>query len=186
MPPESLVLFESHLNKLSESSYVIKRVSVFEDIATINQLHRDWVISELAQEHAKWFQDYETQYRSITKQTIKEGGKVGKDTVEKAQKVADELRTHLKEVMDKNEIDLWVCPPALGPAPKGIQSTGDLIMNLPWTFTGMPTITFSVDRNVNGLPIGLQFIAPYMRDEQLVSWTKTLANVFKFFENTQP
>jgi Asp-tRNA(Asn)/Glu-tRNA(Gln) amidotransferase A subunit family amidase len=178
MPSDSLVLFESHLKRLSEAGYVIKRVSVFEDIERINQLHRDWVISELAEEHVEWFAQYESLYRPFTKQSILDGQNISKDTAEEARKVALDLRKSLEEVMDQNGIDLWVCPPALGPAPKGIQSTGDPIMNLPWTNTGMPAITFPADKAANGLPIGLQFVAPYMKDEQLVGWSKALAGVF--------
>ena len=38
-----------------------------------------------------------------------------------------------RRAMIDNNIDLWICPSAIGPAPKGLESTGDPVMNLPWT-----------------------------------------------------
>jgi Asp-tRNA(Asn)/Glu-tRNA(Gln) amidotransferase A subunit family amidase len=77
--------------------------------------------------------------------------------------------------MKREEIDLWVCPSAVGPAPEGIATTGDTIMNLPWTHAGMPAITLPAGKAANGLPLGLQVIAPAMADEQLLAWAEPIA-----------
>jgi len=78
--------------------------------------------------------------------------------------------------MAEQTIDLWVCPSAPGPAPEGIQSTGDPKMNLPWTHAGMPVITLPAGRAENGLPLGLQFVAPFGADEYLAAWCQILAD----------
>ena len=66
-------------------------------------------------------------------------------------------------------IDLWVTPSAPGPAPEGIHATGDPNMNLPWTHAGMPAITLPAGQAKNGLPLGLQFVAPFGADELLLA-----------------
>ncbi|MEE9610262.1 MAG: amidase family protein, partial [Desulfatiglandales bacterium] len=73
-------------------------------------------------------------------------------------------------------IDMWVCPAAAGPAPKGIHATGDPNMNLPWTHAGMPVITLPAGRAENGLPLGLQFVASFGADEYLLACSQVLAN----------
>ena len=83
--------------------------------------------------------------------------------------------------MTAAKIDLWVCPSACGPAPKGIHATGDPNMNLPWTHAGLPVITLPAGWADNGLPLGLQFIAPFGADELLLSWSQMLADRLNFY-----
>jgi Asp-tRNA(Asn)/Glu-tRNA(Gln) amidotransferase A subunit family amidase len=78
----------------------------------------------------------------------------------------------LEEQMAAEEIDLWICPAATGPAPSGLSFTGDSNMNLPWTHAGMPAITLPAGRAQNGLPLGMQLIAPFEADEQLMAWAR--------------
>ncbi|NLJ46729.1 MAG: amidase, partial [Treponema sp.] len=55
-----------------------------------------------------------------------------------------------------------------GPAPEGMDSTGDPVMNLPWTHAGLPTLSLPAGVFPNGLPAGLQIAAPFGRDEHLL------------------
>ncbi|GIS67275.1 MAG: hypothetical protein CM1200mP6_03430 [Anaerolineaceae bacterium] len=48
--------------------------------------------------------------------------------------------------MDRDQIDLWISPSAPGVAPHGLDSTGDPVMNLPWTHSGLPTIGIPLAR----------------------------------------
>lgn len=76
--------------------------------------------------------------------------------------------------MQQEGIDVWVSPAAPGPAPAGLQATGDPNMNLPWTTTGMPALTLPAGRAQNGLPLGLQFAARFAADEALMAWADHL------------
>jgi Asp-tRNA(Asn)/Glu-tRNA(Gln) amidotransferase A subunit family amidase len=58
-------------------------------------------------------------------------------------------------------------PSALGPAPAGLASTGDPIMNLPWTALGVPAI--SIPMPTLGLPLGLQLVSENGRDSALLA-----------------
>jgi Asp-tRNA(Asn)/Glu-tRNA(Gln) amidotransferase A subunit family amidase len=68
------------------------------------------------------------------------------------------------------DVDLWVTPAAVGAAPYGIQATGDPNMNLPWTHAGMPALTLPAGHDENDLPFGLQFVAHFGADEELMAW----------------
>ena len=77
------------------------------------------------------------------------------------------LRQRLHERMDRAGVDLWIAPSAVGPAPKGLGSTGDPAMNLPWTHAGMPVISLPFG-DVDGLPLGLSLVGRFGHDETLL------------------
>jgi len=79
-------------------------------------------------------------------------------------------------------IDLWVTPAAIGPAPEGISSTGDPAMSMPWTNSGLPSLSMPAGKAENGLPLGLQLVAPFMGDELLLSWAEGIAEIFREYQ----
>jgi len=85
------------------------------------------------------------------------------------------LREELTTLMDAFDLDLWLSPAAPGPAPRGLDYTGDAIMNLPWTHSGLPTLSLPAGKNAAGLPLGLQVTARWYADEVLLAWCVMLA-----------
>ena len=79
--------------------------------------------------------------------------------------------------MKKELVDLWISPAAPGVAPLGLDSTGDPIMNLPWTHCGLPTLAIPAGSGDGGLPIGLQVAAGWRQDERLFGWSRGLEQV---------
>jgi len=80
--------------------------------------------------------------------------------------------------MQEHHIDLWVTPSAPGPAPQGLESTGNPVMNLPWTNIGLPTLTVPTGTAENGLPLGTQLVAPWWIDESLLFWGQEFQHRF--------
>jgi Asp-tRNA(Asn)/Glu-tRNA(Gln) amidotransferase A subunit family amidase len=72
--------------------------------------------------------------------------------------------------MERHGIDLWLSPPALGPAPRGLATTGDPIMNLPWTHAGLPVLGIPAGLSSEGLPLGLQVTGRWWADADLLAW----------------
>lgn len=54
-----------------------------------------------------------------------------------------------------DEASVILTPAALGPAPRGLESTGSPVMNAPWTGLGVPAVTIPMGSH-QGLPLGLQ------------------------------
>jgi Asp-tRNA(Asn)/Glu-tRNA(Gln) amidotransferase A subunit family amidase len=65
--------------------------------------------------------------------------------------------------------DAILCPPATGPAPEGLATTGDPACCTLWSLLGFPAITLPVGRAGNGLPLGLQLAAPAGADDALLA-----------------
>lgn len=168
--PDALAIFEEFLLMLQVSGVVVKRVAALEDIEALNALHRRMIFGEFSREHAEWFARYGERYRPRTAEAIRTGQTVSDGELDELRGHCLERRAALVEQMDAESIDLWVTPAATGPAPEGIQSTGDPNMSLPWTHAGMPALTLPAGRAANGLPLGMQLVARYGADEQLMAW----------------
>jgi Asp-tRNA(Asn)/Glu-tRNA(Gln) amidotransferase A subunit family amidase len=172
--PEGLEAFEQQLSKLEGIGCTIRSVPALSDIREINQLHRRMIFAEFAREHAKIYAMHAPLYRPRTAEIIEIGKKIGDQELAFMRANCTALRRELETTMAHAGIDLWVSPSAPGPAPQGIESTGDPNMNLPWTHAGMPAITLPAGKAKNGLPLGLQFVAPFGADEDLVAWCQAL------------
>jgi aspartyl-tRNA(Asn)/glutamyl-tRNA(Gln) amidotransferase subunit A len=54
-------------------------------------------------------------------------------------------------------VDALVVPATLGPAPD-VSTTGDPVFNSPWSFLGVPTVSFPLGLSAEGLPLAVQLI----------------------------
>jgi Asp-tRNA(Asn)/Glu-tRNA(Gln) amidotransferase A subunit family amidase len=176
---EALIAFEQQLGLLTNAGYTIRRLAVLDDIQTINTMHQQLTAAEMAQVHMRWLAAYQQLYRPRTIEKIHAGQKVSHAQSTQARSSRSQVRVKLETLMKREGVDLWICPAAIGPAPEGITSTGSTLMNLPWTHAGMPALTLPAGKAKNGLPLGLQVIAPAMADERLLAWAKPMAEIFQ-------
>ena len=160
--------YEAQLEALQRAGHAIQRVTLFEDLASLEDLHRSLMASEMAREHQLWFEAHEASYRPGTAELIRKGQEVDSALAERARASQARTRQALHERMDSSGIDLWLSPPATGPAPAGIGHTGDPIMNLPWTHAGLPSLSIPAGRASNGMPLGLQVCSRHGADEFLL------------------
>jgi Asp-tRNA(Asn)/Glu-tRNA(Gln) amidotransferase A subunit family amidase len=84
------------------------------------------------------------------------------------------LRKQIQKTMDDQQMDCWACPSATDLAPQGLSSTGDPIMNVPWSNSGLPTISVPSGFDPSGLPHEIQLVGKFMQDEDLVINAKKL------------
>jgi Asp-tRNA(Asn)/Glu-tRNA(Gln) amidotransferase A subunit family amidase len=113
-------------------------------------------------------------YHPKTVDLIRRGQSVPAETLAKALVGRQQLQEELAVLMDRHSIDLWISPSATGAAPKGLESTGDPVMNLPWTYAGLPALGLPSGVNSAGLPFGLQVVARWNEDEALLTWGRQL------------
>ncbi len=159
------------------SRYKVKTVPALADFDDIETRHRRLVAAEAAQVHEDWFRQYRDLYAPQTVELIEKGQKVSSRQLNKDRKGCAQLRDELEDLMEKHGIDLWLSPPAQGPAPAGIGNTGNPVMNLPWTHAGLPTLGLPAGVNADGMPMGLQVTGIFRGDEDLLHWGYELARV---------
>jgi aspartyl-tRNA(Asn)/glutamyl-tRNA(Gln) amidotransferase subunit A len=66
------------------------------------------------------------------------------------------------------DYDAVLMPATPGPAPKGTETTGDAMLLAPWSLLGLPAITINAGLSPDGLPLGLQLVAPRLKDHELM------------------
>lgn len=164
---ESLAHFRATCAKLQAAGVTVKPIAAMPDFDTIAARHAYLVDAEMATIHADWFAIYPDLYQPKTAEHIQMGENAEVKKVGAAINGRFQLRTHLTDLMAQHGITLWLSPSAVGPAPHGLDGTGSPIMNLPWSYAGLPTITLPSGFAANGLPLGLQLAGGWYADEAL-------------------
>jgi len=92
-----------------------------------------------------------------------------------------EARNHLRVArrIIKNWLSAsggWLALPATyGPAPSR-ETTGDPAFQSPWSYLGLPVVTFPITWSEEGLPVSVQLVGPPFSEEALLSTAKQLNN----------
>jgi Asp-tRNA(Asn)/Glu-tRNA(Gln) amidotransferase A subunit family amidase len=170
----ALSAFGKQVDALEAAGYEVRRTEAFPDFETTATRYWDLTAAEMALAHAEWVEEYEPFYRVPTAERIERGQAVSTGDLAAGREYQDRLRAGLHERMDEAGVDMWVCPAAPGPAPKGLTDTGDPKLNYPWTYAGLPAVTVPAGE-VDGLPVGLQCVGRFGADERLLAQVTDVA-----------
>jgi Asp-tRNA(Asn)/Glu-tRNA(Gln) amidotransferase A subunit family amidase len=166
--PEGLALFEAYLTRLAEAGATIKRVPFYPDFDHLEREHRRLMAAQAAREHEAWYAQHQAGYSLHMHAIMETAAQVTPEEMAQAQANQERLRSLIGESLAEHGADAWIAPPATGVAPQGLHTTGDPIMNLPWTNAGVPALTVPFGTDAHGLPFGLQIITPFGQDERLM------------------
>ena len=159
--------------KLREVGISVEPTPTLHEISEINVRHRQMTTFEFAETHEERYAKYGAMFRPESARLYEEGKGVSTVDAEAGRASRIALRQRLHERMDRAGIDAWLAPSAVGAAPKGLGSTGEPAMNLPWTHAGMPVISLPFG-DVDGLPLGLSLVGRFGHDETLLGQATTV------------
>jgi Asp-tRNA(Asn)/Glu-tRNA(Gln) amidotransferase A subunit family amidase len=172
---EALGHFEEVIARLRLRGFRVESVEVMTDFDTIVRQHVGLGAAEAAIAHAEWYCRHAHLYHPTTTELIERGRRITAAQIETYRAGREALRQEILSSMAERGIDAWISPAAVGPAPEGLDSTGDPIMSLPWTFAGVPAVSVPSGFAANGLPLGLQIVAGWKRDEVLLWCARAIA-----------
>lgn len=167
--------FERTTERLAEAGFRLRRVDVLEDAAAWSERQTRLMAAEAALAHHEWFEAYADRYAPSTADLVRRGRGCSVGDLAARRAGARRLRQRLDGAMADHDIDLWVTPATPGPAPAGIENTGDSVMNRPWTHAGLPAVSLPAGRTDAGLPLGLQCVGRFGDDERLLAWSEEVA-----------
>jgi Asp-tRNA(Asn)/Glu-tRNA(Gln) amidotransferase A subunit family amidase len=175
----ALTCFNTICDTLSKAGYELRRIPVMDDYPEVRARHDVIMSYDAAKVHKDWFNKYADLYSPKFTELIKRGQSVTDVQMQVELEARENFRIDMAQIMKENNIDVWIAPPAVGPAPKGLDATGDPVMNLPWTQIGFPAMNIPTTKDEDGLPMGLQLVGKWNEDETLLAWAEDIEKVVR-------
>ena len=171
--------FEETLERLAGEGFGVKRIPFFPNYAELNKRHRRLTAVEVAEIHKDWYREHSDRYSVHMHEIMRTGATISDEERDDIRADQLRLRHSMEEALLSAGADLWIAPAATGPAPHGIHATGNPIMNLPWTNAGVPALSIPAGEAENGLPLAVQFCAPFGADERLLAWGEAIEGLVR-------
>jgi Asp-tRNA(Asn)/Glu-tRNA(Gln) amidotransferase A subunit family amidase len=178
--------FDRTADRLASAGYSVRSVEMFADLDDIAARNQTILAAEAAQVHASWFDRFGDLYHDRTARLVLDGRKVSQEDLALARDGQAVMRRELQTAMEEDGIDLWITPATVGPAPRGLETTGDPAMNLPWSQAGFPALTMPCGLDAEGMPLGLQLVARFYDDERLLTWAESIERALDASLGTAP
>jgi Asp-tRNA(Asn)/Glu-tRNA(Gln) amidotransferase A subunit family amidase len=119
---------------------------------------------EGARFHEERYKQYGSRLQDMA-DLVREGLQIPVGRYDEARRSIAEGKARVAEIYKATPIIL--VPAAPGPAPHGLDSTGDSRMNAPWTALGTPAISIPMPVAA-GLPLGLQLTGEHGKDARVI------------------
>ncbi len=176
---EGMIHFRSVCDRLADGGYEILPAPAMEDFNEVVARHYRVVAAEAARVHRDWFARFEELYDPRTAELIRKGCEITDEELARDLAGCRRFGDEITELMDRHRLDLWISPSAPGAAPRGLDATGDPVMNLPWTQAFMPAVSLPAGQNAEGLPMGVQIAAVMGDDEDLLFWAAEMESLLR-------
>ena len=167
LEPEMAEGFAGAVDRLRSAGFKIEDVNPPRIFRQTPDAILELMAWEAAQIHGERLDRYGDRMGRKLAELIRRGLDTTEVVYNQARQTLHETVTAYESFSEKYPICLT--PAALGPAPAGIESTGDPRCNAPWTAIGAPAIAVRMAQASNGLPLGLQVTAWKERDAFLLS-----------------
>lgn len=167
LEPEMASGLDQALSKLAKAGFVIHEISLPESFQRLPAATMTVFRYEGAQTHKDRLAQYGLKIGEKLAVLVEEGLRIDPSRYEQALAQLAQARRDYAELTEKHPV--WVTPSALGPAPKGLASTGDPRANAPFTALGVPAISVPFGQAHSGLPLGLQLAAARGREGVLLA-----------------
>ncbi len=171
---DALAAFDARVERLRAAGFTVRRVPLMVDFDVVYA--QQFVVNryEVARTHAEWFPRFGDLYRPETVAAIRQGQAVAEADYAAAREHQRAFRDRVYATLAAEGVDLWITPAATGTAPRGLATTGNSVMCLPWSYAGVPALTVPAGSLAPGLPLGVQCVARAGADEELLSWAPAI------------
>lgn len=133
--------------------------------AGLPHAHRVIMACEAAAYHEGRLAEHPDDYLPAIRSLIDEGLSTAASEYIRCRNHQAELTS---EILSSFEgVDVLICAAAPGPAPDR-STTGDPAFNSPWSYTGLPTVSFPIGLSVEGLPLSAQLIGRPRDEARLI------------------
>lgn len=138
------------------------------------EFHRIIMEADFAVSFADKYRRAKDQLSKVLVEAIERGRKIRAKDYNRAVAHIAAFNNELKTIFET--YDALITPSTPGPAPFGLDSTGDPIFCTLWTFCGLPAVSLPLLQSASGMPIGVQLVGKMNNDSRLLNTARWVMN----------
>lgn len=175
---EARALNEALVKRLADAKFVAGEARLPSVFETAVAAHRNMMRTEAAAAHEGLHSEHAERYGPRLRAFVETGSLMDSTSYLRCLRIRKQYQSEMATLF--RDFDVLLTPGATGPAPRGLQSTGDSILNSPWTMADFPALALPHSLSSNGLPVGIQLTAPPMKEATLLQIGERLEQVIGF------
>ena len=176
---EARSVIDNLADKLRHAGFRIEEVSLPDIFEAAQAALRVIVRSEAAANHEELYRKYRDTYGTKIRALVETGMLLDAAAYLRARRIRRKYQFEMARILEK--FDAIITPAAIGTAPD-LSSTGDPVMNSPWTLADVPIVTLPCALGESGLPLGVQLSAAPLQEGSLLGVAKAVEGVINFQE----
>ena len=161
--PEVWSNTQDAIKQLKDAGAEVAELNLPDSFNTAHSAH--WIarIAECAAFHEQFHADRAEDYGPRIRSGMEMGMLVPATKYLQAQRLRRQFRQDMVQLVQ--QVDVVLTPTMPSPAPKDRNTTGDASFQVPWTTSGLPTVTIPSGLSDNGMPLAcLLYTSPSPRD----------------------
>jgi len=173
--PQVQSLIDRACDRLAASGIEILQQAPLEEFDRIDDAHRVLMAAEVARTLSRWSAEALASFSESLRSFIAKGRAATEDDLAYARARVARIAQRLYPFAEAGA--LLIGPATLETAPLGIRSTGNALLNRPWSLLGLGAITIPAGVAEDGLPVGLQIVDPHPSADRLFPTARFVENV---------
>src|SRR5262245_18274528 len=176
--PEARAVTDRAADELAKSGYEVEDVRLPAIFRAAQAALRTIVRSEAASNHMVLFEKNRQTYAPKIRSLVETGMLIDAAVYVRARRIRRKYQFEIDKIFE--QFDVALTPAAVGTAPQGLGSTGDPVMNSPWTLADVPIVTLPCAVGGNGMPLAVQLAAAPLQEGLLLQVAKAVEAVINF------
>jgi aspartyl-tRNA(Asn)/glutamyl-tRNA(Gln) amidotransferase subunit A len=165
--PAVLSILDDAVRALADAGAELVELDDPVDFETIIADHRVVMAAEAAREHSDWLDEFPEDYPPRIRELILEGRSLLALEYFRAERRMQPTMNALLTAFKGRARQFWITPATVSTAPDP-STTGDPAFNSPWSYTGLPTVSFPIGLAADGLPVAIQISGWILCDQSVL------------------
>ena len=153
---------------LTRHGAMCSMASVSTEMMQLAEVHRTIMQYEFARSLAPVIREQPTVLSEVLLACVRDGFATPDSKYLAMKSLQHSLRHSWSKLL--GDTDFIIAPSAVGEAPLGLSETGSSAFNVAWSAIGWPCMHIPAGLSRHGLPLGIQVIADWQRDADLLTW----------------
>jgi Asp-tRNA(Asn)/Glu-tRNA(Gln) amidotransferase A subunit family amidase len=175
---------EQSASRFEREGATVEEISPPASAKEFRDAHAAIMRVEAAAYHRERYLANTSGYRPYIRRIVEEGLSMPAFAYARALRIQREFRRDLTKAL--HGLDALLLPVAPSTAPKGLDSTGDPVLCVPGSLSGLPAISVPSGLGSQGLPLAIQLLGHAFLEDRLLAAAKWCAGILHFEESPQP